>query len=430
LTEDTQGVILSGMPEDGVITLGERLRKLRNDQGLSLRQVERMSGINNGYLSQLERDEIGKPNPSVLQKLAAAYDESMGTLMRWAGYIEETEKLSPNQQRALRYLGDDPTDEEVETLKAVLNVLRTRGSATFASASSLDLVLADEDHQEIHDYAVRLLQEVDALGNPPTPVDDVIAFSKLVKAGEVTLTLDEKRGLRARFGHLVDKVLTQLQGVIHFNSRQVWINPDIDHEGRKRFVTCHEVGHYILPAHRETFAYLDDHARLKPDVLDLFERQANQASVELLAQGDGMRKEFDGSLPSVQTIERLANRYVVSLQATARRVTETSRQRCAVAIAFRGYHGDLKPPHLYCSPAFEQRLRWKTGEPPRNAIQAALIAGAHGWRQEPIAMLDVHDQPVTLRLEAIENRYAVIVLFALDPAPRRGIHRFNPFLGG
>lgn len=410
------------------MTLGARLRKLRSDQGMSLRQVERVSGINNGYLSQLERDEIAKPSPSVLQKLAAVYDESMGTLMRWAGYIEDTEGLSPNQQRALKYLGEDPSDEEVETLKAVLNVLRRRGSAPFSSSRSLDLSLAHEDHREIQSCAVGVLQEVGALGKPPTPIDDVMAFSELVKAGELTLTVDEKRGLRAQFGDLVDKVLTQLQGVIHFKSRQIWLNPDIDHEGRKRFVTCHEVGHYILPAHRETFAYLDDHARLNPDVADLFERQANQASIELLAQGDSMGKEFDGSLPSVETIERLAGRYVVSLQATARRVAETSRQCCAVAVAFRGYNGDLKPPHLYCSPTFEQRLRWKTGTPPRDAIQAAILAGAHGWRQEPIGLLDAEDQPVTLRVEAIENRYAVIVLFALDPASRRGHRRFSPFI--
>jgi hypothetical protein len=37
------------------------------------------------------------------------------------------------------------------------------------------------------------------------------------------------------------------------------------------------------PEHRELFAYLDDEQRLRPDVRDLYERQANQAAIELLA---------------------------------------------------------------------------------------------------------------------------------------------------
>jgi len=84
--------------------------------------------------------------------------------------------------------------------------------------------------------------------------------------------------------------------------------------------------------------------------------------------------------------------------------------------------GDLKAPHLYCSRSFEERLRWRTA-PPDDAIQAALVAGARGWPVQPIAQLDIYDQPVTIRAEAIENRWAVIVLFAHDPAPRRGLGR-------
>jgi transcriptional regulator with XRE-family HTH domain len=106
--------------------LGDRLRELRNQAGLSLRDVERMHGINSGYLSQLERNEIARPTPAVLQKVAAAYDEPVGVLMRWAGYVDdESSQLTTNQRRALKYLGEDPTDEEVAALKAVLDVLRS-----------------------------------------------------------------------------------------------------------------------------------------------------------------------------------------------------------------------------------------------------------------------------------------------------------------
>lgn len=107
------------------LPLGARLRQLRNDQGRSLRDVEREHGINSGYLSQIERGGNAKPSPGVLLKLATAYDVPSSVLMKWAGYVEDGQPaLKPNQIRALKYLGDDPSDEEVEAIKAILSVLR------------------------------------------------------------------------------------------------------------------------------------------------------------------------------------------------------------------------------------------------------------------------------------------------------------------
>ena len=71
--------------------------------------------------------------------------------------------------------------------------------------------------------------------------------------------------------------------MIHFGAREIWINPEM-YPLRQRFVLGHEIGHYVLPEHREIFAYLDDAKRLSPKVHDLYERQANQASIEFLAQ--------------------------------------------------------------------------------------------------------------------------------------------------
>src|SRR4051812_21886456 len=91
------------------LSFGQRLRKLRDGLGLSLREVERRSGINSGYLSQLERDEIARPSPAILQKLAETYDEPVTALMRWVGYVQDSAGgLSHNQVRALKYLGEDP----------------------------------------------------------------------------------------------------------------------------------------------------------------------------------------------------------------------------------------------------------------------------------------------------------------------------------
>jgi transcriptional regulator with XRE-family HTH domain len=105
--------------------LGSRLRELRTEKGLGLREVAARADVNHGYLSQLERGEVAQPAPAILQKLAKAYGASFPVLMEWAGYIQAG--LSIGDQRALSYLGDlrDASDEELKALRAVLDAMRS-----------------------------------------------------------------------------------------------------------------------------------------------------------------------------------------------------------------------------------------------------------------------------------------------------------------
>jgi len=50
-----------------------------------------------------------------------------------------------------------------------------------------------------------------------------------------------------------------------------------------------------FPWHHELYASLDAKRRLRDDIADKYERQANQAAIEILAQGDRLRKEADDS---------------------------------------------------------------------------------------------------------------------------------------
>jgi len=413
-------------------TLGERLREVRTDKGLSLRDVERKSGVNSGYLSQLERDEIASPGPATLQKLAAAYGEPPSVLMLWAGYIERDDAgLAPNAKRALSMLGEDFTEEELRVMKAVLDTLRNK--AGFASVPHrTDRPLTDVDRRLIREHALALLREIDQLLGDD-PVDLVAAYdaAKLVEAGAIALSMEERRGLRARFGDLVDGVLARLAGVLHTDDRAVYVNPDL-HVLKKRFVLGHEAGHAVLPDHQAVFAHLDDKLRLSPDFNDLLERQANQFSVELLAKGDRLRKEFDDSAPSARLISDLSATYQMSRQAIARRIGEESRREVAVAMAFRAFsgQGSLMPPKLYCSAAFEQRFRWRAGRAPIDEIRRAVdVAAAAPSRLTSIVATDVSGTAVEVEVDGLDALYAVMVLFSCKPAAPR-LRRLSPFLKG
>jgi transcriptional regulator with XRE-family HTH domain len=55
----------------------ENLRQIRKERGLTLRQVEEMTGISNAYLSQLETGKIKKPSHHVIQTLYGAYNKQL-----------------------------------------------------------------------------------------------------------------------------------------------------------------------------------------------------------------------------------------------------------------------------------------------------------------------------------------------------------------
>jgi transcriptional regulator with XRE-family HTH domain len=88
--------------------LGQLLRRLR--AGRSLREVTQLTGVSSSYLSKIERGER-PPGPSLLRKLAVAYNVDPEDLLRRAGhlggagqYAEEAEEV----ERAYQYVLADP----------------------------------------------------------------------------------------------------------------------------------------------------------------------------------------------------------------------------------------------------------------------------------------------------------------------------------
>ncbi len=405
-------------------TLGARLRELRTGKGLGLREAAGLAGINHGYLSQLERDDIAQPAPPVLQKLAAAYNEPFVMLMRWAGYLEDDpDGLSANQSRALKIMGE-PTDDELRAIKAVLDAIRS-GRATLTVLESHDGHLGHQDRAEIRGHVMALLCRADAVGEIPTPLDQITEISRLVIAGEITLKPELKRKLRERFGDLVDRALHLILGSVQFDSREVYLKPGMYHL-KRRFVHAHEIGHQMLPWHRELYAFLDDKTRIRSDIDDRYERQANQAAIEILSQGDRLRKEADDSPLTFDLMGQLGNRFEISMQATTRHLIEETRQTYAMAIAYRGSAtGKLMPPHLYCSHSFEERFRWQTTGRAATLISRQLHLARQGSPLEPLAVPDVHDRVATLEVESLRTPQAVFVLFRCRPGKRKLLTRLS-----
>jgi len=68
--------------------IGEYIRQQRNNAKISLRQLSKLAGVSNPYLSQIERG-VRKPSAEILQQIARALRISAETLYVRAGILEE-----------------------------------------------------------------------------------------------------------------------------------------------------------------------------------------------------------------------------------------------------------------------------------------------------------------------------------------------------
>jgi transcriptional regulator with XRE-family HTH domain len=87
------------------------LRQLREDSGLTLREVEERTHISNSYLSRLERGLRKVPHPDILRKLAEAYSVAPMELMRAAGFLTDTDNSASEKAKfdmAFRHVMSDP----------------------------------------------------------------------------------------------------------------------------------------------------------------------------------------------------------------------------------------------------------------------------------------------------------------------------------
>jgi len=71
-------------PEKGIGDIGERIRKLREEKGLSLEALSSLTGFEIGFLSSLEKNEA-QPQLGTVIKLSKALDSAFGRLVSGVG---------------------------------------------------------------------------------------------------------------------------------------------------------------------------------------------------------------------------------------------------------------------------------------------------------------------------------------------------------
>ncbi len=114
------------MPTIDVRHLGDYIREQRNTSQISLRQLARLAGVSNPYLSQIERG-LRKPSAEILQQIAKALRISAEALYVQAGILEQREGTG---QVADAVMTDDALNErQKQVLLEIYDSFRRENAA-------------------------------------------------------------------------------------------------------------------------------------------------------------------------------------------------------------------------------------------------------------------------------------------------------------
>lgn len=120
------------------------------------------------------------------------------------------------------------------------------------------------------------------------------------------------------------------------NNGLIRVREDIPEYGRKRFAIAHELGHWELHKNVSqlfTCTEKDFMAKYKGSLEEI---EANYFAVSLLMPEKHFKAYSQGLPMSLETVKQLADYFMTSLTATARRYTELSEDYCAIVCSEAG----------------------------------------------------------------------------------------------
>jgi transcriptional regulator with XRE-family HTH domain len=113
---------------------GEKIRKLRADRGITLKDMSHAIGVSSAYLSALEHGKRGRPGWHLIQRIITYFNiiwdeaEEVTRLARISHprITIDTSGLSPQATELANRLADDIAKLEAQTLNDMLALLAAR----------------------------------------------------------------------------------------------------------------------------------------------------------------------------------------------------------------------------------------------------------------------------------------------------------------
>ena len=285
-----------------------------------------------------------------------------------------------------------------------------------------------ESRREIEAAAERLLRKANAFGRFPTPVEDLVAAASLAEPEESLLPPSLISQAPRHLADAMRRLGGRIWGLVDRRAREVHLDPEVTHEGRRRFIRLHETGHDALDWQRQ-LAYADNEHTLSPVVRKVYELEANAFAAEVLYQRGQIRDDASSLQIGVAAVVELSSRFGASLRSTIRRYAELHPDAVA-AVVLDAQAQSMEPlafqrREMAMSPAFQ--VRFDSGYWPGRLLASRfdflhLAAGASLTPNEIFGgitrLTDVNGGVVSVRCEALCTGYNVLVLLWLSRSER------------
>jgi len=108
------------------MTLGQAIRAIRQEAGLSQKELAEAAGIDQSYLSMIESGQRRNPGTKVIVRLAQALQVSIDDLAARAGYLPFAQPEDPLSERAMRLFRQLPRWRQEDVLAQLELYLRLK----------------------------------------------------------------------------------------------------------------------------------------------------------------------------------------------------------------------------------------------------------------------------------------------------------------
>jgi uncharacterized protein DUF955 len=282
-----------------------------------------------------------------------------------------------------------------------------------------------ESAGEINSRVDRLLRAADAYGRFPTPVEDIIEAAELTEADDYVLDESFIKKAPAYLHKLLRSAKQKIQGLVDRRARVVHVSPDIEHEGKKRFVKLHETVHHITP-HQQDLLYADDHETLARSTYRLFEREANHGAAELLFQRDTFARDAADLEISTATVWLLGERYGSSFHAALHRYAEVHPGIVAAVVLERTPRSSSPPTwrheEILSSTEWNERFGQPTWPTMMRADKFPFLAVLDYAGVDETTMRNLNGEPEIVKVDKCQTPYKSFILLWV---PQRRLRRLR-----
>ena len=301
--------------------LGERLRLIRKEKKLTLKDLSQLADLSVPYLSDMER---GVVNPSVetLHKVAKAYNMTVKDLFSGVEELgEPTRNTYPAEFESFLMDFESSYGTINDDWKELLLKINFRGRRPSSQTEWLELYLSLK----------RILSPKEVKVNDPKKyiielVQNIVreySSTQIPSFGEICAGL----GLDVLEVPLPSKIDGMHRG------RTIFINSEIRNEERKRFTQFHEVTHYLIEQDGDLISELHDATWSQDDGYErLLEQLCNIGAAEFLMPRKVFVRLYKERQFNVELIPYAARYFKSSVMATTIQLAQVAPNSCITAV--------------------------------------------------------------------------------------------------